>query len=1083
MRNRLLSYFSLAHWSNLPRPLLLLSFFYTITIAMPGLGMTATDCPIPNPAASAIVSMEYFFDDNDPGPGNGIPISIPPGSTTAVQISLPGIATANLTTGSHLFFVRAQDNTGCWGPTRQGSFEMPFAGVSISPVFIDSAEYFFDQDPGPGHGTPIPVPPGGQLDGRRKSVSVSGVDLSALPLGPHTLYVRMRGSDGIWGPASSAGSSIASPGSSISSPPLFNFEVSGTPTIAAMEYFIDTDPGAGKGIPLPLPGVSGSIFQSAIKHLSTDLLSLGPHTFYLRAKDGDGRWGPSHQQGFEIISTTKTISGAEFFVDLPDPGVGAGTSLAPTDGAFDEGAEQVQGTLNTSSLSPGSHQIFVRARSSDGQWSSKVGQGFTIGPAQTPVITSLSPTSGIVGSSVTITGSNFGALQGSSKATFNGATAPIFSWSDTTIQATVPMGAATGPVPVVVTSNGVASNADKIFTVIPPPPPPPVHSIAGTVTLNGGAGLFGVTLTLGGAAGGTAATSANGTYSFTNLLDGTYIIMPVLNGYCFTPSSRLITLTGADASGQDFSAKICPSDFTLQITQISPPTSTVIPGETLTFNVSVGSINGLDALVVLSKQSISPSDQSIKVDFDRTDIFTGNSAQMTTTTTTSTPVNSYVITIQGTNGAITHTAQVNINVTSPPDPFCSLTHPNNELLVVKGTLKEFWNNSGNNLIILHGVCSSHAAFLGGNDFIEYFKTHGNFTNILFYDYPSGELIENNASILAGEIFRNNKTVKFDVVAHSMGGLVARWLNEKYILKFPSDFSNNIKNLIMVGTPNFGAPAANIATFFDILIPNLPSGGELIENSDFLKCLNSNDDLNCLNYNLSTFYNFSDTKLNHGLARYYWYTGDANGSLLHGFCLPFNSDCLVPVPTSQQIAYLSLFDQKTFTSNLFLNTDYSHILLHENCAINGICDRIIQALGVGPDLVMPLVLGPSSGVTGSNIIITSRVKNQGNLSTGSGFSVGLYLSLDSTITTADTFLGSRPSPVLSPGAIDQKNTSVTIPMSVAPGTYFLGAIADDPGVIAETNEGNNSKAGNTITIAAGTTTTTTIPPPPPPPPPP
>jgi len=112
--------------------------------------------------------------------------------------------------------------------------------------------------------------------------------------------------------------------------------------------------------------------------------------------------------------------------------------------------------------------------------------------------------------------------------------------------------------------------------------------------------------------------------------------------------------------------------------------------------------------------------------------------------------------------------------------------------------------------------------------------------------------------------------------------------------------------------------------------------------------------------------------------------------------------------------------------------------------------------------MTVVSGPTSGVIGNSIIITNRVKNQGTVSTGSGFSVRLYLSADNVITTADTFLGSRTSPALSPGAIDQKNTTVAIP-SVVPGTYFLGAIADDPNVIAETNETNNSKAGNTITI--------------------
>src|SRR5205085_9274271 len=85
---------------------------------------------------------------------------------------------------------------------------------------------------------------------------------------------------------------------------------------------------------------------------------------------------------------------------------------------------------------------------------------FTVAPA----VTQLSPTSGPIGSSVTITGTNFGATQGSSTVTFNGTSATsITSWSATSIVALVPNGAATGN--VVVTA-GVASNGSP-FTVTP----------------------------------------------------------------------------------------------------------------------------------------------------------------------------------------------------------------------------------------------------------------------------------------------------------------------------------------------------------------------------------------------------------------------------------------------------------------------------------------------------------------------------------------------------------------------------------------------------------------------------------------
>jgi hypothetical protein len=81
-----------------------------------------------------------------------------------------------------------------------------------------------------------------------------------------------------------------------------------------------------------------------------------------------------------------------------------------------------------------------------------------------PAITKLSVTSGPVATPVTITGTAFGATQGTSKVTFNGTTATVSSWSATSIAVTVPAAATTGN--VVVTVSGTASNG-VAFTVTP----------------------------------------------------------------------------------------------------------------------------------------------------------------------------------------------------------------------------------------------------------------------------------------------------------------------------------------------------------------------------------------------------------------------------------------------------------------------------------------------------------------------------------------------------------------------------------------------------------------------------------------
>src|SRR5258706_7414540 len=84
------------------------------------------------------------------------------------------------------------------------------------------------------------------------------------------------------------------------------------------------------------------------------------------------------------------------------------------------------------------------------------------GGTPTPSITSLNPTSGPIGTSVTITGTNFGVTQGGSSVTFNGTTATPASWTATSIVVPVPSGATSGN--VVVTVNAVPSNGVS-FTV------------------------------------------------------------------------------------------------------------------------------------------------------------------------------------------------------------------------------------------------------------------------------------------------------------------------------------------------------------------------------------------------------------------------------------------------------------------------------------------------------------------------------------------------------------------------------------------------------------------------------------------
>ena len=111
------------------------------------------------------------------------------------------------------------------------------------------------------------------------------------------------------------------------------------------------------------------------------------------------------------------------------------------------------------------------------------------GGGTVPIMSELSPTSAGFGSSVTISGSNFGAAQGTSTVKFNGTLASaITSWNASQIVASVPNGATTGPVSLVVNSVQSVCSANCQFTVINPvinSLSPPSAPLGGSVTVSG----------------------------------------------------------------------------------------------------------------------------------------------------------------------------------------------------------------------------------------------------------------------------------------------------------------------------------------------------------------------------------------------------------------------------------------------------------------------------------------------------------------------------------------------------------------------------------------------------------------------
>jgi IPT/TIG domain/Chitobiase/beta-hexosaminidase C-terminal domain len=203
------------------------------------------------------------------------------------------------------------------------------------------------------------------------------------------------------------------------------------------------------------------------------------------------------------------------------------------------------------------------------------GVSFTVS-APAPNIASLNPTSGPVGDSVTITGTNFGATQGSSTVSFNGTAGTPTSWGATSIVVSVPSGATTGN--VVVTVGGVASNGVS-FTVAPSP----------TITsLSPNSAPVGASITIAGANFG--ATQGSSTVTFAGTLaaptswSATSIVVPVPSAA--TTGNVVVTVDGGASNGVAFTVTPPPA-----ITSISPtsgPITTVVTITGTNFGASQG---------------------------------------------------------------------------------------------------------------------------------------------------------------------------------------------------------------------------------------------------------------------------------------------------------------------------------------------------------------------------------------------------------------------------------------------------------------------------------------------------------------
>ncbi len=327
-----------------------MNWFYQLILALllaPGL------------SAQSLTEIEYFF-DTDPGVGNGAGtvISLPLDTVNGTA----SIMTTGLAPGFHVLYYRARDVNQTWSLYQQRSFYIADSTQYNEPAGISRLEYFFDTDPGAGSAPASTFPtPNDTLNGAANlgantlspgfhtlNYRVKNVDGTFSLYKKSSFYIQdtttldaeplvevgywLDGGPGVSNVDLASGIAnldtvVQTTGLGFALTPGFHtlsvqaidqqfepglyqtrpFFVSDTtetepaPPLTGVEYFVDTDPGVGNGIYLPVSPTDSldSLFVLPVP----GGLGIGWHDLGMRVQDANGNWSFVEIDSFQIAST------------------------------------------------------------------------------------------------------------------------------------------------------------------------------------------------------------------------------------------------------------------------------------------------------------------------------------------------------------------------------------------------------------------------------------------------------------------------------------------------------------------------------------------------------------------------------------------------------------------------------------------------------------------------------------------------------------------------------------------------------------------------------------------------------------
>lgn len=292
-----------------------------------------------------------------------------------------------------------------------------------------------------------------------------------------------------------------------------------------------------------------------------------------------------------------------------------------------------------------------------------------------PTITGFTPANAQIGTSVTITGTNFSPVMENNVVKFNGITATVTASNGTSITVIVPDGASTGN--ITVTIGGQSVTGATAFTI----PAPTITSFSPTI------GTIGTVVTITGTNFSPVPASNivkfNNTTAVVTAITGTTITTTVPEG----ASSGAITLT-------------------LGVNTASGPTNFTVLVPTITSFTPTSGTQGTSVTITGTNFSTTPANNVVK--------FSGTTANVTSSTATSivtaVPVDAVTGPITVTVGGSTATSATDFNISLPTPTITGFTPANGQIgTVVTITGTNFNAIPANNIVKFNGTLATVTA--------------------------------------------------------------------------------------------------------------------------------------------------------------------------------------------------------------------------------------------------------------------------------------------------------------------------------------------------------------------------------------